>query len=108
MGLLAELATMMPESGGYTVFLRRSMGPYAGFVIGWTDWLSTCSSAALAALVIGEYATILFGASPSLGPAIGSSVAIFLALLHWRGIKEGSLAQNLTAIGKTFAFAVLI
>jgi len=105
---LAELATMMPESGGYTVYLRRALGLYAGFVIGWTDWLSTCSSAALAALVIGEYTTILFGASPSLGPAIGSSVAIFLALLHWRGIKEGSLAQNLTAIGKTFAFAVLI
>jgi APA family basic amino acid/polyamine antiporter len=105
---LAELATMMPESGGYTVYLRRALGLYAGFVIGWTDWLSTCSSAALAALVIGEYTTILFGASPSLGPAIGSSVAIFLALLHWRGIKEGSLAQNLTAIGKTVAFAVLI
>ena len=38
---LAELATMMPESGGYTVYLRRSLGPYAGFVIGWSDWLST-------------------------------------------------------------------
>jgi len=60
---LAELATMMPESGGYTVYLRRSMGSYAGFVIGWSDWLSTCSSAALSAMVIGEYATILFAIS---------------------------------------------
>ncbi len=105
---LAELATMMPESGGYTVYLRRALGLYAGFVIGWSDWLSTCSSAALAALVIGEYTTILFGASASLGPVIGSSVIVFLALLQWRGIKEGGLAQNLTAIGKTIAFAVLI
>ena len=54
---------MMPESGGYTVYLKRALGLYAGFVIGWTDWLSTCSSAALAALVIGEYTTILFGTS---------------------------------------------
>ena len=30
---LAELGTMMPESGGFTVFVRRAMGPYAGFVI---------------------------------------------------------------------------
>jgi APA family basic amino acid/polyamine antiporter len=105
---LAELATMMPESGGYTVYLRRALGLYAGFVIGWTDWLSTCSSAALAALVIGEYTTILIGASPSAGSLIGSSVVLALALLQWRGIREGGMAQNLTAIAKTIAFAVLI
>lgn len=105
---LAELATMMPESGGYTVYLKRALGLYAGFVIGWTDWLSTCSSAALAALVIGEYTTILVGTSASLGPLIGSSVVLVFALLQWRGIREGGMAQNLTAIAKTLAFAILI
>jgi basic amino acid/polyamine antiporter, APA family len=105
---LAELATMMPESGGYTVYLKRALGLYAGFVIGWTDWLSTCSSAALAALVIGEYTTILVGTSASLGPVIGSAAILVFALLQWRGIREGGMAQNLTAILKTFAFAVLI
>ena len=105
---LAELATMMPESGGYTVFLRRSMGHYAGFVIGWSDWLSTCSSAALAALVIGEYATILAGASKGLTSPIASAVIIVFALIQWRGIRTGSLAQNLTAFLKTVAFAILI
>lgn len=105
---LAELATMMPESGGYTVYLKRALGLYAGFVIGWTDWLSTSSSAALAALVIGEYTTILVGTSPSLGPVIASSVVIVFALLQWRGIREGGMAQNLTAIAKTLAFALLI
>ena len=105
---LAELATMMPESGGYTVYLKRALGLYAGFVIGWTDWLSTSSSAALAALVIGEYTTILTGTSTSLGPVIGSGAALVFALLQWRGIREGGMAQNLTAILKTFAFAILI
>jgi APA family basic amino acid/polyamine antiporter len=105
---LAELATMMPESGGYTVYLKRALGLYAGFVIGWTDWLSTCSSAALAALVIGEYTTILVGTSASLGPVIASSVVLVFALLQWRGIREGGMAQTLTAIAKTFAFAILI
>ncbi|HEY1953725.1 MAG TPA: amino acid permease, partial [Gemmatimonadaceae bacterium] len=105
---LAELATMMPESGGYTVYLRRALGLYAGFVIGWTDWLSTCSSAALAALVIGEYTTILLGTTPSIGPFIGTAVVLAFALLQWRGIREGGMAQNLTALAKTLAFAVLI
>jgi APA family basic amino acid/polyamine antiporter len=105
---LAELATMMPESGGYTVYLKRALGLYASFVIGWTDWLSTCSSAALAALVIGEYTTILAGMPVSLGPLIASTVVLAFALLQWRGIREGGMAQNLTAIAKTFAFAILI
>ena len=105
---LAELATMMPESGGYTVFLRRSMGPYAGFVIGWSDWLSTCSSAALAALVIGEYVAILAGISNGFTAAIASAVILAFALIQWRGIRTGSAAQNLTAFLKTLAFAILI
>ncbi len=105
---LTELATMMPESGGYTVYLRRSLGLYASFVIGWSDWLSVCSSAALAALVIGEYTTILIGAPGSMSTTIGSAAVIAFALLQWRGIKEGGVAQNVTAILKTIAFAVLI
>lgn len=105
---LAELATMMPESGGYTVYLRRALGLYAGFVIGWTDWLSTCSSAALAAIVIGEYGAILLGASPALEPVIATAVILAFALLQWRGVREGGMAQNFTALAKTLAFAVLI
>ncbi len=105
---LAELATMMPESGGYTVYLRRSLGPYASFVIGWSDWLSTCSSAALAALVIGEYVTILAGISKGFTSTVASAVLLVFALIQWRGVKTGSFTQNLTAFLKTLAFAVLI
>ena len=105
---LAELATMMPESGGYTVFLRRSMGPYAGFVIGWSDWLSTCSSAALAALVIGEYVTILLAISKSFTSWIACAVIVVFSIIQWRGIKPGSLTQNLTAVIKTLAFVILV
>jgi APA family basic amino acid/polyamine antiporter len=105
---LAELATMMPESGGYTVYLRRAMGPYAGFVIGWTDWLSTCSSAALVSIVIGEYVTFLFSLPKSLTGTIASAVIIALGLIQWRGVKMGGMTQNLTALAKTIAFAVLV
>jgi APA family basic amino acid/polyamine antiporter len=105
---LAELAAMMPESGGYTVYLRRAFGQYAGFVIGWSDWLSTCSSLALAALVIGEYLTILLGLTKSLTSTLASVVIVVFALIQLRGVKIGSLAQNVTALLKAIAFAVLI
>jgi APA family basic amino acid/polyamine antiporter len=105
---LAELGTMMPESGGFTVFVRRAMGPYAGFVIGWSDWLSTCSSASLAAIVIGEYSALLFGWQKGLASTIGSAVIIVFALLQWIGVRSGSRAQMITAMAKTAAFVVLI
>jgi len=105
---LAELGTMMPDSGGYTNYLRRSLGPYAGFVIGWSDWLSTCSSASLAAIVIGEYVTILVGVSKGLTSTIAGAVIVVFALIQWRGVRSGSATQNLTAFVKTVAFAVLI
>ena len=105
---LAELGTMMPESGGFTVFVRRGLGPYAGFVIGWSDWLSTCSSASLAAIVIGEYSALLFGWDKSTAWLIGSAVIITFALLQWIGVRSGSRAQMVTAIAKTGAFVILI
>ena len=106
--VLTELATMMPESGGYVVYLRRSLGLYGAFVMGWNDWLATCSSAALGALVIGEYSVALGGLPSGLIKAIASAVILAFTIIQWRGIKEGSTAQNLTALIKTFAFAALI
>ena len=106
--VLAELATMMPESGGYTVYVRRSLGLYGGFVMGWNDWLATCASASLGALVIGEYTTSLLGFQKGFTTPIATAVIVIFALIQWRGIKEGSVAQNLTALIKTAAFAILI
>src|SRR5688572_28097800 len=41
---LAELGAMIPQSGGQTVFVRRALGGYPGFVVAWSDWISTCAS----------------------------------------------------------------
>ncbi|HWS53653.1 MAG TPA: amino acid permease, partial [Pyrinomonadaceae bacterium] len=101
---VAELGTMMPRSGGQYVFARRALGPYAGFVVGWSDWVSTCGSAAAVALVIGEYAGVL---APPLAPhaaALAAGVVLAFAALQWRGIDWGSGAQNLTSLLKALAF----
>ncbi len=39
---LAELGTMIPRSGGQYVFSRYALGEYPGFIVGWSDWISTC------------------------------------------------------------------
>src|SRR6202451_2456052 len=56
---LAELGAAIPRSGGQYNFSRRAIGDFAGFVVGWSDWLSTCGTAAAVAIVIGEYSGAL-------------------------------------------------
>ena len=46
---IAELGAAIPRSGGQYNFSRRALGDYAGFVVGWSDWLSTCGTAAAVA-----------------------------------------------------------
>ena len=106
---LAELGTMLPRSGGQYVFARYALGEYAGFIVGWSDWLSTCGATAAVALVVGQFAAVLF---PALGgnliPVLAAVVAIFFAVLQWRGMVWGSNTQNVTSLLKALAFMVLI
>lgn len=105
---LAELGTMLPQSGGQYVFSRYALGEYAGFIVGWSDWISTCGTTAAVALVIGTFSGALFPALDGKGPAIAAGVAIFFALLQWRGVIWGSNVQNFTSLIKALAFLLLV
>lgn len=105
---LAELGAMIPRSGGQYVFARYALGEYAGFIVGWSDWISTCGSAAAVSLVIGEFAGALFPPLEGRAVIIAATVAIFFAALQWRGIAWGSATQNLTSLLKALAFLTLI
>ena len=105
---IAELGTMMPRSGGQYVFVRHALGEYAGFIVGWSDWLSTCGSTAAVAIVIGEYSGVLFPALAGQTVAVASAVTLGFALLQWRGVLWGSRVQNLTSLLKTLAFIALV
>ena len=105
---LAELGTMLPRAGGQYAFSRYALGDYAGFIVGWSDWLSTCGSAALVSLVIGEFAGKLFPALTGKDVVTATIIAIVFAVLQWRGVSWGSRAQNTTSLLKAIAFLILI
>jgi APA family basic amino acid/polyamine antiporter len=105
---LAELGAMIPRSGGQYVFARYALGEYAGFIVGWSDWISTCGSAAAVALLIGKFAGTLLKTLEGSSVLIAAIVAIVFATLQWRGVVWGSAAQNITSLLKALAFVVLI
>ena len=105
---IAELGTMIPRSGGQYVFSRYALGEYAGFIVGWSDWISSCGSTAAVSLVVGTFSGALFPALNGKGPLVAATVAIIFAVLQWRGIVWGSTIQNVTSLLKALAFFVLI
>jgi APA family basic amino acid/polyamine antiporter len=105
---IAELGTMLPRSGGQYVFARHALGEYAGFVVGWSDWISTCGSTAFISLVLAQYSGVLFPILESRDKQLASGVIVLFAALQWRGTRWGSIVQNAASLLKAGAFAVLI
>jgi APA family basic amino acid/polyamine antiporter len=101
---VAELGAMIPRSGGFYVFAHRALGNYAGFIVGWSDWMSTCATIALISMVVAEYTGVLFPTLATHQKAVALIVTLFFALLHWRGVLWGSYTQNLTSLIKVLAF----
>ncbi len=105
---LSELAVAIPKSGGQYNYSRRAIGEYAGFVVGWSDWLSNCGTLAAVAIVVGEYTDDLLPFLSGVEKPIAISVILFFALLQSRGVDWGSKIQVVTAMVKTIAFFVLV
>jgi APA family basic amino acid/polyamine antiporter len=105
---IAELGAMLPRAGGQYVFSRHALGEYAGFVVGWSDWISTCGTTAAVTIVIAEFSAPLLPAFTGSAPALAAAVSAAFAAAQWRGIRQASLIQNLTSVLKAVAFAALI
>src|SRR4029079_7427731 len=85
---MAELGTLVPRSGGQYVFVRHALGDYAGFIVGLSDWISTCGTTAAVSILFGEY---LVGLLPQLRtPTFVALIMVaVMTLVQWFGVKSG-------------------
>lgn len=93
----AELVGMTPRSGGYYVLVRRALGPYPGFLMGWIDWLSFLGTVALKSVVMAEYIILLFPALDSWNKVLAVSITSLFAGLQMRGVALGSKIHQVAA-----------
>jgi APA family basic amino acid/polyamine antiporter len=84
---LTELGVMLPQAGGYYVYVRRAFGNTAGFAVGWTDWLMYCSILGYLSIAIAEFASTLVPISTGAVRVLGVSILIGIVLLQWLGIR---------------------
>src|SRR5262249_49452270 len=128
----AEIASMIPETGGQYVFFDRMYGPFAGFLYGWAAFAVIQSgSIAAVAYVFAEYST-QFIPLPNLPGSIaawsihfpfigdisplkecgvkGLAVGLILVLtvVNYIGAKFGAVVQNIFTVAKLTAMALLL
>jgi amino acid transporter len=111
---LAELASMLPETGGVYVYLHRAYGEGAAFVFGWLSVLVSAPA------TVGALATVsvefLLGAlrippetvPPWAIPGIAIGVIIFFTVLNLIGTRTGTAVQGALTVIKVAALVVLI
>lgn len=105
---LAELGVLVPRSGGQYVFAHKAFGPYAGFVIGTSDWISSVAAFAAASILVGEYSAALIPAlEPHTVQIAVAAVAVF-TMLQWKGVRWGDVVQQGTTLLKALAYVAVI
>jgi APA family basic amino acid/polyamine antiporter len=100
---LAELGVLMPRSGGQYVYAREGFGPYAGFVVGWTDWVSNCASAAAISMVVAEYAGVFLTPDRAIALMVATGIVVVFTALLWRGVKSSGSTVQLLSLVKVVA-----
>ena len=106
--VFAELGAMIPLSGGPYPFARRALGEYAGFIVGYTQWMLGCVGIAGLLLLIGEYSYVLVPPLAGQAVAVAFTTLTVLTVLNWRSVRDGGRIQVVTTVAKTLALGAVV
>jgi AAT family amino acid transporter len=81
MRALGELLTYRPVSGSFADYAREFLGPFAGYVTGWTYWLMWVVTGMAEVTAAATYLAYWWPAVPQWSAALGFLVVLFAANL---------------------------
>ncbi len=106
---LSELSVSMPFAGGPLAYGRRAIGPWFGFVMGWSMFLEALFATIGTAIATGGYIYFVAhllsdGMDKQLATTIAAlgTVAVF-AVVQWVGAKEQAKIMEWMTYGAIFA-----
>lgn len=107
--MTAELATAMPEDGGYVIWVERAFGRFWGFQEGWLSWLCSFADNALYPVMFVDYLVYLNGdMSPAERWLIGVGVISFVSWLNVRGIRVVGFSSVVFTLLVLAPFVVMV
>jgi APA family basic amino acid/polyamine antiporter len=105
---VAELAAMIPQTGGFRIYAARAFGQGVGFAVGWVDWLCSVAQLAYVCLTIITFIGALW--APVLAfPRLGSvAVLALFTAAQWSGLRLGSNITKVISAAVGLMLLVLI
>jgi amino acid transporter len=92
--MTAELATAMPEDGGYVLWVERAFGRFWGFLEGWLSWLCSFADNALYPIMFVDYLAYLTGEVSAMERLlIGAGIISLVSWLNVRSIRLVGLSS---------------
>ena len=108
----AEIAGMIPKTGGMVTYIHDIYGPKLGFLTGWVDsTLYQTGSTAAIAVVFGIQGASLLGFPPdNYWPTVLLAIGTtgFLAIMNNFGARTSGIIQNIATIGKLVPLVTII
>lgn len=106
----AEVASRFDEAGGPYLYARETLGPWAGFLVGWLHLSTRVLSGAAVLNIFADYlAQLVPEAAPTQGRALTLTGLVgVVTALNVIGVKQAAWAVNAFTIAKLAPLAALI
>ncbi len=97
--VMAELASAMPDEGGYVTWTRRAFGPFWSFQVGWWSWIDSFIDVAVYPALAVEYAGYWWpGMSPLARALFVLAFVLLLTVLNVVGVRPVGRAAVALAV----------
>jgi APA family basic amino acid/polyamine antiporter len=105
---VAELAAMIPETGGFRVYARRAFGEGVGFAVGWCDWLVNVAALAYVSMTAATFLGALWPAAAANPRALAIALIAAFTGIHWVGLRIGSSLTSIISVSIGLMLMILV
>ena len=110
--LTAELASAIPEQGGYYVWVKRAIGPFAGFLCGWWTWAYSWVDTAIYPVLFVGYMKSFILSSYLSNPWASFGVSLLMIIpvtwLNIIGVKSVGKASTIFGVLLLVPFLIMV
>ncbi len=107
--VMAELASAMPDEGGYVTWTARAFGPFWGFQVGWWSWIDSFVDVAVYPALFVEYLKFWYPAMTAVERwLLAVAFIAALTILNLLGVRPTGRAAVLLTLAALAPVALMV